>query len=105
MIHEEPNPDFNAIAKDQEKHDQHRGYIHSCGHSKFFWNKFKKVDFGDIILCSICHQYFAKIKNIPWVVKRDKRHAFGKAHSNHLGDGHVKISGAYAFRVNCRVTT
>jgi hypothetical protein len=38
-----------------------------CKHD--FWEKAVMMDFGDVILCQRCNQYFAKIKHIPWLIR------------------------------------
>lgn len=113
MIHEPKNPDYNAIAAEQQKYDNPK-FVHSCGHSKVFWETARKAEFGDQILCETCNRYFAKIKNMAWVIpsktEGNKYAYIRKGHSNHLGDGgrernSFKISDYYITHVECRVTT
>jgi hypothetical protein len=63
-----------------------------CGHDDFFWKSFKKGKFGDVVYCSRCARYFAKIKHLPWVV----RTSF-EPHSNHL-------SSSFLVTVHPRIT-
>lgn len=39
----------------------------SCKHD--FWGKANLMDFGDVILCQRCNQYFTKIKHMVRVVR------------------------------------
>jgi hypothetical protein len=113
MIHEPRDAaekHYDDVVKQQEYKD--KGGSISCGHD--FWEQAKKADFGDILLCTRCHQYFAKIKNLPWIVKRHKPWSdlFIKKPSgityppknNHLGDGFVFKGSAWFIPVHVRVT-
>jgi len=61
-----------------------------CGHD--FHDK--EVDFGDIVYCGRCHQYFTKVKSMAWLVRGGKSRAHADMdidctfppHSNHLED-------------------
>lgn len=113
MIHEPKNPDFNAIAAAQKRYNNPKYACH-CGHSQAFWATARKAEFGDQILCEICNRYFAKIKNMAWVIpdteQGNKPTYIRKGRSNHLGEGgsaknSFKISDYYLTHVECRVTT
>lgn len=66
-----------------------------CGHDKFFWDEFKKADFGDVILCGRCHQYFGILNALPWVCGPNSE--WGIFHHNHLKD-------KFCFPVKVRVS-
>lgn len=51
----------------------------SCGHD--FHDKMKEADFGDTVLCTVCCQYFVKMKNLVWWLDSKKGRP---ARSNHL---------------------
>jgi hypothetical protein len=53
-----------AIETEQKKQT---GWGISCGHD--FWDK--DVDFGETVFCTRCHQYFAKVRVLPWMTKND----------------------------------
>ena len=38
-----------------------------CKHD--FWEKAGEIDFGDIVLCQRCSQYFTKVRNMPWLIR------------------------------------
>ena len=38
-----------------------------CKHD--FWDKAVLMEFGDVILCQRCCQYFTKIKHMPWLIR------------------------------------
>lgn len=66
MIHE-PNPlDPNIIRKiaKRQRYLDSGGRVH-CSHD--FWDRAKKAEYGDLLLCGRCQRYFAKIKHLPWV--------------------------------------
>lgn len=62
MIYED-KPNLEEIFNRQEYKD--KGGSISCAHD--FWDNFKKGDYGDLFLCNRCHQYFTKVKHLPWV--------------------------------------
>jgi hypothetical protein len=90
-----------AIATQELKDKWLEGKGISCGHD--FWEQAKKAEFGDILLCTCCHQYFAKIKNLPWIIRRRKSFACSRSkftyppHSNHL-------DGAWFTPIDVRLT-
>lgn len=100
---------YDKVVKAQEY--KNGGGSISCGHD--FWDKSQKAEFGDILLCSACGQYFAKIKNLPWIVKRHKPWSakYDKKESgftyppknNHLGEGFVD-NGPWFVPVDVRIT-
>ena len=79
---ESANPDYNEVIRQQEYKDGGGGI--SCGHD--FWKK--KVRYGDVVLCNCCHQYFTKIRHLPWVVKGrvwgPKNEYVDEPHTNHI---------------------
>ena len=81
MIIEPAKPNLNKVIEAAEY--IHRGGKISCGHD--FWDK--KINLGDIVLCTCCNQYFAKISGLPWVSKpQDYGHFTEPARTNHLDD-------------------
>jgi hypothetical protein len=60
-----------------------------CGHD--FWEQTKLLDYGDVILCQRCGQYFTKIKHLMWIIKGKEipnpappvKRAFIKPKQNH----------------------
>lgn len=62
MIVEGKKPDYNDII---ESTKMQRQLV--CQHD--FWDKTKFLDYGDIILCQRCSQYFAKVKHLICVVR------------------------------------
>lgn len=62
MICEGRNPDYNAVIKTAESKTSL-----VCRHD--FWPLTKLMDYGDIILCQRCGQYFTKIKHMPWIIR------------------------------------
>lgn len=62
MIYEGKNPDYEDIIRMAESKMPFR-----CEHD--FWDKSKFADYGDILLCQRCSQYFTKIKHIVWVTR------------------------------------
>jgi hypothetical protein len=42
----------------------------SCGHD--FWEK--EIDFGDVVFCTRCKQFFVKMKVLPWLTKHNYNH-------------------------------
>ncbi len=82
----ERNPDYKEVVERNKKINHHRAtdsFVPCCGHD--FWDDFKKMDYGDVVLCNRCSCYYAKIKHLPWVVESQR---FGPPyHTNHLTDG------------------
>ena len=39
----------------------------SCKHD--FWEQAESMEFGDIVLCQRCAQYFTKVKHMPWLIR------------------------------------
>lgn len=76
MIHEKGLDIARAIESQNYKND---GGIISCGHD--FWDVYEKAEFGDLLYCGRCHQYFAKIKHLPWLCESKNL-----LHTNHLTD-------------------
>lgn len=37
-----------------------------CGHD--FWDK--EVEYGEVVYCNRCHQFFTKIKVLPWITTK-----------------------------------
>lgn len=86
MIHE---PQLSSEQKqkivDAYKYLNKGGSI-SCAHD--FWDKLKEVEYGDMILCTRCYQYFIKMKDLAWWIDKKEAGQFSyakDAHSNHLG--------------------
>ena len=67
---EPKNPDYIKVIEAQEYKKGGGGIC--CGHD--FWDK--NVGYGDVVLCTCCHQYFTKIKHLPWIVKRSTPHFY-----------------------------
>lgn len=112
MIYDGKNPNYAEVAERQEYKD--KGGSISCGHD--FWEQARKMEFGDVVLCHRCNQYFAKIRHMPWVVKKtewlsSKVTGYG---TNHLGFRVERTTGDYMFQrkgeyfmtpIHVRVTT
>ena len=82
MIHEPDNLTVEQKRKiiSAEVYKKKGGSI-SCGHD--FHDKMKQADYGDIVLCTRCFQYFAKMKNLVWWI--DEGGKYNKEpHSHHL---------------------
>lgn len=62
MIVEGNNPDYCDIIESAEMKTRI-----FCGHD--FWEQAKLLDYGDVILCQRCGQYFTKIKHLMWVIR------------------------------------
>ncbi len=62
MICEGKRPDYNDVINSASL----KGRL-ICAHD--FWEQAKLLDYGDVVLCQRCGQYFAKIKHMPWIVK------------------------------------
>lgn len=62
MICEGTKPDYNDVIQSASM----RGRL-VCEHD--FWDKAKLIDYGDVILCQRCGQYFTKIRHMIWIVK------------------------------------
>ena len=62
MICEGKNPDYNDVIKTAESKTPL-----VCRHD--FWPLAKLLEYGDIILCQRCGQYFTKIKHMPWIIR------------------------------------
>lgn len=107
MIFDGKNVDWADVVHRNEKIN-HKACTDSCvpccGHD--FWDEFKKADFGDVILCHRCNCYYAKIKNLPWVVKKKKwlTQEIVGYDTNHLGDGFAFSGTAWAVHVPVRIT-
>src|SRR5271170_6250418 len=65
MIYEGDKVDYEQVIKSAEMSTPL-----ICKHD--FWELVKTINFGDIILCHRCSQYFTKIRNMPWLVKGGK---------------------------------
>ena len=76
--HNETETIKKAIEVEQKKR---KGLTISCGHD--FWEK--DIEFGETVLCTRCHQYFAKIRVMPWMSRND--YDFGTFYDvNHYDD-------------------
>ena len=62
MICEGPKPNYEEIILTAETPKRV-----ICNHD--FWDRVKLIDFGDIILCQRCNQYFTKVKHMVRVVR------------------------------------
>ncbi len=62
MICEGKNPDYNEVIKTAESKERL-----ICRHD--FWPQAKLADYGDLLLCQRCGQYFTKIKHMPWIIR------------------------------------
>lgn len=62
MICEGVKPDYNDVIQAA----QMKGRL-VCQHD--FWDHAKLIDYGDIILCQRCGQYFTKVRHMVWVIK------------------------------------
>jgi hypothetical protein len=62
MICEGKDPDYEDIIRMAEFKMPLR-----CEHD--FWPHVNFTDYGDVLLCQRCNQYFTKIKHIPWIIK------------------------------------
>ena len=117
MIFDGKNPNYKEVAERNEGINRYRhtnSKIPICGHD--FWDTARTMDYGDVVLCQRCQVYYAKIKNMPWVVKPSKDFhwrgsrlvslVFGTFHTNHLGDAaNLNRKGDYFMTpVQARVT-
>jgi hypothetical protein len=62
----------------------------SCGHD--FWDK--DIEYGEVVYCNRCHQFFTKIKVLPWITTRGP-YNFEKDEEDeklHYGTNHLKCS-------------
>lgn len=100
MIYDGKNPNYAEVVKYQKYKD--KGGSISCGHD--FWEQARKMEFGDVVLCNQCHQYFAKIRHMPWITLRYKwlepktpanLQSIG---TNHLGYRQTRATGDYMFQ-------
>lgn len=87
MLIEPKNPNLKEIIR----RAKYKGQIH-CPHD--FWNKSTK--YGDVVLCTVCHQYFTKIKHLPWIVKRERWNdvsaSIADEYTHHLdGDCYINV--------------
>lgn len=82
-----------------------------CGHD--FWDKVKIMQYGDTVLCTRCYQYFAKIKDLVWLIedvpyawdsKKMKHMGIMAAHTAHLPPKYFKTEEVWLVRVPIRVT-
>jgi hypothetical protein len=62
MIFEGNKPNYSEVIVNAETDK-----ILVCKHD--FWDQAKLMEFGDIILCQRCSQYFTKIKHMLWLVR------------------------------------
>ena len=62
MIFEGTKPNYFEVIENAESKK-----ILVCRHD--FWNEAEKMEFGDIILCQRCCQYFTKVKHLPWLIR------------------------------------
>jgi len=65
MICEGKKPDYNDVIQSATM----KGQL-ICQHD--FWDQANLMNYGDIILCQRCGQYFAKVKHMIWVIKGGK---------------------------------
>ena len=63
MISEGNKPDYNEVIEMAKM----SGHL-VCPHD--FWERAKLLDYGDVVLCQMCDQYFTKIRHIPWVFRK-----------------------------------
>ena len=75
---ETQKPNIEEIIRAAE-YEKRGGQIH-CPHD--FHNV--PMDFGDIVLCNVCHRYYTKVKGIPWVRRARKFETFtAPSETNH----------------------
>ena len=67
MIINSSNPDDLKDAIERAEWINARTNLTACGHD--FWGQLKTMDWGDVIMCNVCHHFFAKIKHLPWLIK------------------------------------
>jgi len=65
MIFDGPKPDYAEVIKSAETPMPIR-----CRHNEPFWTQLEACEFGDVVLCHQCSQYFTKIKTMPRIVKQ-----------------------------------
>lgn len=91
-----------AAERAHDMNERHKGNspIPCCGHD--WWEQMKTAEFGDVIMCNMCHVYYAKIKHLPWIVEEK---GYGESwnpkpkgyHTHHL-------NGAWFVPIPARVT-
>lgn len=64
MIFDGIKPDYAEVIKSVESQVPIR-----CKHNEPFWEQAEKMEYGDVVLCQQCSQYFTKIKTMPRIVK------------------------------------
>lgn len=52
---------------ERQDYQTNGGKVH-CGHD--FWGK--EIEFGEVVLCTRCNNFFAKIKKMPYFVRERK---------------------------------
>lgn len=62
MIFEGERPDYFEVIENAETKK-----LICCKHD--FWDRVETMEFGDIILCQMCSQYFTKVKHMPWLIR------------------------------------
>jgi hypothetical protein len=71
MIYDGKDPNYEEVIKTSRSKS-----TPLCRHD--FWDQAPMLEFGDVILCQRCGQYFSKIKNIPCLI--DKGNFIRPAH-------------------------
>lgn|ERR1035437_2624306 len=62
MIFEGNKPNYFEVIQNAEEKK-----MLVCKHD--FWDQAVLMDFGDVILCQRCCQYFTKVKHLPWLIR------------------------------------
>ena len=61
----------------QQQEAINKGRSICCGHD--FWEK--EIDYGEVVMCHRCYQFYVKIKVLPWI---SQRNLDGGYNTNHL---------------------
>lgn len=94
--------ELKAVA---ERNKLIKSHVPCCGHD--FWQQVKKMEYGDLVLCTRCKVFYAKIKHLPWICEPGKmfRWEKGKLKQFNVGDYHTNhLSGSWLVPVPARVT-
>jgi len=93
-----PRDNDTEFIKDaiERKKYRNKGGKQSCGHD--FWERAKEMEFGEVVFCRRCSQFFAKIKVLPWLTQ----HTYHKDYDPAFGENH--IDGVWYAPVEPRVT-
>ena len=80
MIFDGIKPNYSEAIKSAESSVPIR-----CRHEESFWEQIEKMDYGDVILCHRCNQYFTKIKTMPRIVRE-------RTVWHDTPSGHIKVT-------------